>query len=265
MKYTPINCWIVTTKIIDSEIDLNRSPDFQILKKSILKRGFRGYLTNTREFVESQDWYNLFLLGIDVWTYIDGSGIYQIVNIDLSENEIYFERLNIPVGYRPWIFYSWQSDYPKARSEIENVLIDVIEDINKTRNPRQPLELKNSMNIRGGSNNIVDKLKEEIDRSLIVIADLTNVAIVKDVNGKEKKKWHPNSNVVFEMSYAFVKKTNNQVIIIKKNRASEENVSPFDFYQNLTMYYDDSQDLKDKLVQSLSLSLEKIGYIVKLN
>lgn len=266
MKYTPIKCWKVSAKIIDTEIETQREDDFQIIKKSILKTGFRGFLINQRAFVEEQEWYRDFLLGIDVWIYIDGSGVYKIVNIDLSENEIYFERLNIPIGYKPWIFYSWQSDYPEVRQEIETALKDVIETINKNRNPRQPIELRNSMEEKSGSNNIVDELKREIDRSLLVVADITNVAKVIDEEGDSKNKWHPNSNVIFELSYSFVKKTNDQVTLIKKERASkDENISPFDMYQNRTIFYNNIDTLKDRLRDSISLSLEKIGYIVKLN
>jgi hypothetical protein len=264
MKFTPIKCWQVTTKIIDTEVDTQREEDFQILKKSILKRGFRGFLINDRTFVESQEWYRDFLLGIDVWIYIDGSGVYKIVNIDLSENEIYFERLDIPIGYKPWVFFSWQSDSPDIRAEIESTLKEIIEEINKTRNPRQPLELKNSDEPTPGSHNIVEELKKNIDHSLVVVADVTNVAVVDRKDGKEK--WVPNPNVVFEMSYSFVKKTNDQVILIRKTGLSgPQDQAPFDYFQNRMNSYSNLTELKEKLTASLTSTLERIGYIVRLN
>ncbi len=264
MKYNPIKCWIVEDRVFDMQVVTQNQFDFQILKKSILKRGFRGFVIN--DALEEQNWYREFLLGMEVRVYIEGSGVYQIVNIDLSENEIYFERLNIPIGYMPWVFYSWQSDDNEVRLEIENVLEEVIEDINKTRNPRQPLELRNSMEVKGGSHNIVTELKKEIDRSLLVIADVTNIAQVIDLNGEVKEKWHPNSNVMFEMSYAFIKKTHDQVIVVKKTRPNQhENHSPFDTRQNRTVFYSELDELKENLMQAVSLSLEQIGYILKLN
>jgi len=266
MKFNPIKCWKISSRIIDQEVETQRPEDFTLLKKSILKRGYRGYVVNDRAFIEDQEWYQDFLLGNEVLVYIDGSGVYKVANIDLSENEVYFERTDIPVGYRPWIFFSWQSDWPEVRTEMEEVLQEIIVYLNENRSPRLPLELKNSSEIVGGAPNIVTNLKKEIDRSLVFIADLTNVANVISPEAKAKPKWHPNSNVVFEMAYALTRKLKEQVILVKKDRPEKsENITPFDVYQNRTHFYSDREELKTSLLAAVTSSLEMIGYIGKLN
>lgn len=266
MKYNPIKCWIVNDEIFESEVVTNSQPDFQILKKSILKRGFRGFLIDSRETIEKSQWYKDFLIGQDVKINLDGSGVYQVVNLDLSENEIYFERLNIPIGYQPWVFYCWQSDLPEVNSMIQKTLQKVIEDINKTRNPNRPLELKNAPDMTvAGAGNIVEKLKSDINQSLIFVADLTNTSIVTNEEKKTKEKWHPNSNVVFEMSYALVKKMKEQVILLKKVRDEDsENLTPFDLYQNRAHFFTSEEELEKKLSAAMIKTLEEIGQIIPL-
>ena len=266
MKYNPIKCWIVNDEIFESAVITSSPPDFQILKKSVLKRGFRGFLIDSRDTIENSQWYKDFLRGQGVKINLDGSGVYQIVNLDFSENEIYFERLNIPIGYQPWVFYCWQSDLPKANTLIQSVLEQVIDDINRTRNPNQPLVLKNAPDLAvAGAGNIVDEMKTNIDQSLIFVADLTNTSIVTTEQGETKEKWHPNSNVVFEMSYALVRKMNEQVILLKKVRdENNENKTPFDIYQNRANFFSTEDELRQKLKTVMVKSLEGISYIIPL-
>ena len=84
MKYNPIKCWLISSKIIDLEVVKSKPCEFKILKKSILKTGFRGFIIE--EFgIQTSKWYNDFLIGNKVNFYLDGSGVYRLSNIDLSE------------------------------------------------------------------------------------------------------------------------------------------------------------------------------------
>lgn len=261
MKFLPINCWRVSSAVFDVNVVTNQERAFQLLKKSILKNGFRGFIIDSATGIEQTEWYRGFLKGEKPEFYIEGSGVYKIVNIDLSENEIYFEKLNIPIGFEPKIFYSWQSDYDESYTEIREALVEVIDHINKIRMPRAPLILANDKERpKGGSNQIVEQLKRDIDTALIVVADITNVAQIKD-----REKSHPNANVIFEMSYAFIKKTYDQVIIIRKHRQDISDNVPFDYYQNNRIDYATLENLKEQLNTHLADCLEKIGYITRLN
>ena len=276
MKFTPINCWIIQTEVFDITTLKERLHDIQIIKKSILKNGYRAFFIEDKEKVEQSAWYKDFLLTNEVRIYIEGSGVYKIANIDLSDNEIYFERLNVPVGYKPWIFYSWQSDYNSSRSNIQDALTEIIEEINKTRKPRQPLELVLSIRSEDGASNIVDAIKKNIDQSLLIIADITNVAQVKKTENtnnehvivEEKIKCYSNANVVFELSYAFIRKNSSQIILLKKKRTDLKNTDgsvsddvPFDFSQNLNLAFDKPSVLKDKLREIIVKYLQRTTFI----
>ena len=276
MKFTPINCWIIQTEVFDINTLKERLHDIQIIKKSILKNGYRAFFIEDKEKVEQSAWYKDFLLTNEIRIYIDGSGVYKIANIDLSDNEIYFERLNVPVGYKPWIFYSWQSDYNSSRSNIQDALAEIVDEINKTRNPRQPLELVLSTRSEDGAFNIVDSIKKNIDQSLLIIADITNVSQVKKLENIDneqdvvevKIKCYPNANVVFELSYAFIRKNSSQIILAKKKRTDFKNTDgsvsdevPFDFAQNLNLPYDKPSVLKDKLREIIVKYLQRITFI----
>jgi len=104
-------CWYVQTAVYDLDVLAKDAPDLRLLKKSILKLGYRAFFVNDRSEIEDSEWYRDYLLGEKSLFYIEGSGVYRLANIDLTDNELYFEKDNLPTGFKPWIFYSWQSDY----------------------------------------------------------------------------------------------------------------------------------------------------------
>lgn len=265
MKYNPIKCWLINTKIIDLEITKTQQVAFSIIKKSILKTGFRGFIIEGSEISQAK-WYEDFLLGNKVNFYVDGSGIYHLVNIDLSENEIYLERLSIPIGYRPWIFFSWQSDYNPSRTQIKDALKESINEINETRGPKQQLEIVESTRAEDGAKDIVQAIKDNIDKSLIIVSDITNVAGVLGNDSKliEDGKNYPNANVVFETSYALLRKEMNQIVLVKRRRKELKNDdTPFDFSKNRRLDYESAGQVKAELKKMIVQILEKNNYLTK--
>lgn len=263
MKFNPIKCWLISSKIIDLEVVKSKPCEFKILKKSILKTGFRGFIIE--EFgIQSSKWYNDFLIGNKVNFYLDGSGVYRLSNIDLSENEIYLERLNIPIGYKPWIFFSWQSDYNPSRSHIKAALSEAIKEINKTKSPKAIIELVESTRAEDGAKDIVEAIKDNIDKALIIVSDITNVSGVLDNDGfvKQGDKTYPNANVVFETSYALLRKESNQIVLVKRKREELSNdETPFDFSKNRRLEYSTGLGLKESLKSVIESILEQINYI----
>ena len=199
-------------------------------------------------------------MGIKALFYIDGSGIYKLANIDLTENEFYFEKDNLPVGYKPDIFYSWQSDFNQSRNHIRDGINHVINEINDNRNPKKPLEMVESTRPEDGAEDILIAIKKNIDFSLISIFDITNVASIPQDN--ENTKYYPNANVVFELSYALQRKRSDQIIIVKKNRDDfPNNEVPFDFRQNRRLEYGQPAQMRTNLRQIILEQLERIGFI----
>jgi hypothetical protein len=264
MKFSPINCWLLTSEIADIDAIRSNDKDMQIVKKSILKNGYRAFLLDNKDVIETKQWYLDFLIGNEIRVYIDGSGVYKIANIDLSDNEIYFEKLNIPIGYKPWLFFSWQSDFNSSRSVVKEVLDEICEDINANFNPKQPIQIISPLREEDGAGNILDSLKKNIDLSLMFISDVTNVGqITETQNGQSVvTKNIPNPNVVFELSYSFVRKKIDQIIIVKKKREDlQPDILPFDFAQNRITEFTNKAGLKRTLDGIIKGYLRRINFI----
>ena len=264
MKFTTINCWLLTSEIANIDTIRSNDKDMQIIKKTILKNGYRAFLLDNKDVVEAKEWYLDFLIGKEIRVYIDGSGVYKIANIDLSDNEIYFEKLNIPIGYKPWLFFSWQSDYKASRKIVREVLDEICKDINDNFKPKQPIEILSPLREEDGAGNIVDSLKKNIDLSLMVISDVTNVGQVTEMQNEQSAimKNIPNPNVVFELSYSFVRKKIDQIIIVKQKRKDlNPDTLPFDFAQNRVTEFTDKKDLRKTLDGIIKNYLKRINFI----
>jgi hypothetical protein len=260
-KFTTIKCWHVTDAVADPRLLENIPPTLRIFKKSILKTGYRAFAFDERTDIEKQSWYQDFLLGDEVRFYIDGTGFYKLVNCDLADNELYFERLNLPVGHKPWIFYSWQSDHNPSRTHIRNALMETIEHINNNLNPRQPLELVEATRPEDGAADIVQTIKANLDRCLFAVFDITSVAKVP-VDVEVEQKSYPNANVVFELSYAMARKKPEQVLLVKKKRTEigPDKVS-FDFEHLKRLDYDTPAKLKKPVLDIIKGFLQRLNYI----
>lgn len=266
-KFSTIKCWFVADSVTDPQSLSKEQPDLALIKKSILKNGYRGFAVEEREAIEAQPWYSAFLLGEEVRFYIDGSGVYRLVNCDLTENELYFERLNVPVGFRPWIFYGWQSDWNPSRSDVKEALEASVNHINGSLSPRQTLSIVESTRDEDGARSIVEAIKQNIDRSMLAVFDVTNVSRVvrngTSADTASDEKHYPNANVVFELSYALARKRSDQIILVKKSRKVDfggDHV-PFDFEQNRRIDYDKPANLKKDLKELLVRYFRRIAFI----
>jgi hypothetical protein len=264
MIYTLIKCWHIKASAFDLDVISSASPTLQLLKKSILKNGYRAFYTDERKLIANSDWYKDFLMGEKVFFYIDGSGMYRLVNIDLSENELYFEKDNLPAGYKPWIFYSWQSDHNSSRSHIKDALVEIIKHINDTRNPKLILELVEATRPEDGVKDIPSAIKEKIDKCLFSFFDITNVSTVNRSSEQKKQstKSYPNANVVFELSYALHRKRIDQIVFVKKKRNDfDEDLVPFDFEHYKRLDYDKPAILKEELKTIIINAFERFNFI----
>jgi len=197
--------------------------------------------------------------------------VYRLANCDLTENERYFERLNVPIGQQPWIFYSWQSDHNPSRSKIGKALRDAVDRINELHAPRRPLEVVEATRDADGSADIVDAIRRNIDLCMFAMFDITNVSAVagtdsdwKEEGGASASKAHPNANVVFEMSYAMARKSADLVLLLKQNRkdtfGSDE--VPFDFAQRRHMVVGAPKKLGEDIESTLLKYLQRRNFVV---
>lgn len=262
MKFSLVKCWFISTPVYDINAIDKQKPDIQLVKKSILKNAYRAFCIDQRELIEESAWYRDFLQGNKVLFYIEGSGVYKLANIDLIENEFYFERNNLPAGYRPWIFFSWQSDYNPSRSHIKDALEEVVYDVNNNRKPRAKIELVESTRSEDGVKDIAEAIRRNLDQCLIAVFDITNVADVVPKEGSLSTKSYPNANVIFEFSYTLQKKREDQIILIRQEREGVASLEvPFDFRQHRHIKYKKPANLKDQLTRTVIQTLERIDWI----
>lgn len=260
MAISKIKCWHTSGAIFDIEKLSQKPVTLELVKKSMLKSGYRAYCLTERKAIEQSDWYANYQLNDKIFFYIEGSGLFKLVNIDLVENEFYFEKSNLPSGYKPWIFYSWQSDHNPSRSHIKSGIEAALSEINK-RNPRYEIEILESTRTSDGSANIVESIQKNIDRSLYCVFDITNIVSLD--SGDPNSKSYPNSNVSYELGYAQNRKKENQVLLVKKKRNSDfsNDSTPFDFDQKLRIEYTAPAELKIKIKTILINYFKEIGFI----
>jgi len=272
-KYTTIKCWHLSDTVTDPKLISAGQPSLRLIKKSILKLGYRAFAVDERVTIEAQAWYEQFLMGDEVRFYIDGSGVYRLVNCDLTENELYFERLNVPLGHKPWVFYSWQSDHNPSRSAIRKALEEAVDHINKELSPRQTLEIIESTRPEDGAKDIVDAIKDNLNKCMFAVFDITNVAPVKVATAPEKAvddgskakdpKSYPNANVVFELSHALARKQPGQILLAKLKRGADfkDDRVPFDFEHNRRIDYEMPAKMKKDLKDILVTYFRSVNYI----
>ena len=260
MQLTRVKCWFVGDAIYDVAQVAAQPQTLDLIKKSILKSGYRAYCLTDRATIEQSPWYRLHLVSDAVLFYIEGSGLYKLANVDLVENEFYFEKSNLPAGYQPWIFYSWQSDHNPSRSHIREGIDQAITTLNG-RNPKSRLLIVESTRPEDGAGNIVDAIKMNIDRSLMTIFDVTNVSKVSATD--QNSKSYPNANVVFELGYALSRKRVDQVLMVKKVRVNDlgNDATPFDFAQNRRIDYDRPAAAKAAVSEAIVQYFERIGFL----
>jgi hypothetical protein len=264
MQLNQVKCWQIDPMTCDLETITQLQHDIDLVTKSLLKQSYRAFFLNPREEIEKFNWYRALIRGETSKFYIDGSGVYQLVNIDLTQKEMYFEKSRQATGYKPWIFYSWQSDHNPSRSHIKAALDKAIDNINNSRKPRRELELVESTRPEDGAKDIVEAIKRNIDRSLIAVFDITNTAqIIGDPTLEAGMKYQPNANVSYELGYALHSKSPQQIILVKQRRKDLGNdLVPFDFQRHRYCQYDKPSKLEQDLMQAVSFMLEKMGWVL---
>ncbi len=158
------------------------------------------------------------------------------------------------------IFYSWQTDNnPRLnRSFIEDCLKKAIRNLN--REDLSDLVIDRDTKNVPGMPDIGHTVLEKIDKSVVVVADLTliNPAAVRRQNERPVS----NPNVLFEFGYAFGVLGAKAMIGVFNTASGEVEELPFDLRPKRLMTYrltiaEDKGKVRAKLVSSLSTAIEQ--------
>ncbi len=245
-----IKVYYLDTPVKD-ENDLKNKEYFLIQKKSLLKGGFRAFLLQEPDNFTNKDWYKKFQDKENVKFYIQGSGVYKLVNLDLVEGELYFEKSETPVYSKNCIFMDIPFDnefksgiLKKIKGEFSDIIqVDTIEGYTNNK----------------GAVKLDKEIFKAIRYSLIFIADITPISTDNQISNKDK--WIANSNVMTELGYALAVKDNNNIIITYNNDHNSDKISfPFDIQSYLNKPYSLDQDNGfEDLFHVLENKLEEFG------
>jgi hypothetical protein len=151
---------------------------------------------------------------------------------------------------RPTLFYSWQSDHSKTRSYIESALKKALENIASTLKIEDAPRLDKDTQGEVGAVSITATIKNNIDITKIFVADVS--LIDQGTTGRKMV----NQNVMFELGYAFGKKTEKAVILIADKDLGDATDLPFDIAQNRIIFCSPKNDPKaDKLIPTLEYAI----------
>lgn len=150
----------------------------------------------------------------------------------------------------PTLFYSWQSDDPKTRNYIEKSLKKALANVAKDMNVEDAPRLDKDTLGEVGAVSISATIKRKINESKIFAADVSLIDA-----GKKGKKL-TNQNVMFELGYAFGKKTEQAVMMIANSDLGDASELPFDIAQNRIIFCSPSKDPKgEKLIPVLEYAI----------
>ena len=232
----------------------NSGEEIQILKKSLLKTGFRAVCLNIDQS-KSSVWASEFRDGLITLFSIDElGGIFKLVAADFSDGELYLENTK-QLGFGDGsIFIATSFNF-----KFDRMKQAVIEHF-KSRNP-QTLVGTNFELLKGhGAHKINDELFRLIRKCNYFIADITPLSVHQDAYFIKKnivsdeKFWFSNSNVMIELGYALAtRELSNMLLIYNEDFVSLPNMKlPFDISNvNVVPYSLDRQDFT-KLVEVFS-------------
>lgn len=235
---------------------MKRPHDLRLSKSSLLKSGLRADFLDERDQVEQANWFQRYLEGETVEFYIEGSGGYQIANIDLISQEIYFVKQEVSALLDPIIYFSFQQEYPSAYEALQEALGEVIETFN--HKARIPLSLELSVRPKDNPLRLSNTQLRKIRKSLVFIADGTPVA---QVPGEKTPMLLPSPTISVELGYALQCKRREQILLTRMEQPWE-GYYPFDLPQPQQLLFQSSAELKATFPQVLEVMLQRFNLLV---
>lgn len=158
---------------------------------------------------------------------------------------------------RPTLFYSWQSDHNKTRTYIEGALKVALGNVADKMDIEDAPRFDKDTQGEIGAVSITATIKRKINKSKIFVADVSLI----DQSKKGRKL--VNQNVIFELGYAFGKKTEKAVILIANKDLGNANELPFDIAQNRIIFCSPKTDPNsEKLIPVLEYAIRAhLGFL----
>jgi len=201
---------------------VKRPHDLRLNKSALLKTGMRVDFLDDPIDVQQAVWFQRYLEGEVVEFYIEGSGGYEIANIDLVSHEIYFTKQDFTTRHDPTIFLSYQPEHAPARDAIAAALNTAIERL--SRKARVPLSVELSPRPSEGPMRLSSTQLRQIRKCLLFVADCT--AIARSEGEEPRLILSPNTCV--ELGFALETKRPGQILLVRMERTGLSGQPPFD-------------------------------------
>ncbi len=217
---------------------IQRPHDIRLNRSSLLKSGLRADFLNESHAIESSMWFQRYLEGDTIDFYIEGSGTYEIANVDLRSQEIYFIKKETTAWLRPQIHVSAQTAILTAQVAIATQLDQTLQSLN--RRSRTPLELTFSTAQTEEPWRLNNTQLRKIRQSLLHIVDLTPLAVVGDYLLCDPQ-------VCLELGYSLQNKHTNQILLIYQENPALNGHLPFNLPEHHQLKFLNDRDLKKTL------------------
>jgi hypothetical protein len=248
-----VKAWYLDRPLLPADVEA-LPPTLRLSKKSLLKAAFRGFFVDDAETVYPSAWFRSFLAGEKVEFYLEGSGTYELANMDLVSREVYLVRAETPPASPPLIFFSTQTEYPEASDQIGRVLAQTVTQMNATYRLGQKIRIERPHRLPDGTVRLDTDVRRLIRQSLLVIADTT---LITSVQGKG----YPSPNVCLEVGYALVSKKPYQIKLVELPPPAQEAIFPFSISDELRLMPQDEADLAQQLAAALTDVLKRFRLI----
>ncbi len=229
---------------------MKRPHDLRLSKNSLLKAGLRADFLDEKETVAQAPWFQRYLEGETVEFYIEGSGGYQIANIDLVSHEIYFIKQEISAWLDPIIYFSYQQEDATAYEALQESLEAAIQTFNQKS--RYPLKLELSYRPKNDPLRLSHHQLRKIRKSLVFICDGTPVAQIPQ---QKQTALLPSPLVGVELGYALQCKRREQILLARMQNG--EGNYPFELSPSQQLSFESSAELETTLPQLLEPLLQR--------
>ena len=223
---------------------IQRPHDLRLNRNSLLKSALRADFLDEAQAIESSDWFQRYLQGETIEFYIEGSGSYEIANVDLRSQEIYFTKNQATNWLQPYIFVSTRD---VKNGVIATELRQALQELNKSS--RTPIELKFSQVPTDAPWRVNNTQLRAIQQSLLHIVDVSAIA-------NQDGRLICDPQAALELGYSLQNKHTNQILLLSQSDSTLDGTTPFDLPEHRQLTFSSQQELAKMLPTLLESSLQ---------
>ncbi len=256
MAIIVLKAWYLESALSAAQVQ-HKQPDLRLSRTNLLKTGMRADLLDDLDKVMASRWYERYQEGELVEFYIEGSGAYSISNLDLISREMYFNKRNTLSFIEPVLFFCGQGQYPASSQSIRTTLAKIVDSINRSRQPIAPLVFEQNLSAEDEVTQIDAGLLRKLKTAVMVVADVTPVALVTD----PVTQLIPSPQVCVEVGYALQVRKPEEIVLVQVMREEITGRFPFEVDESSYLLVKDGKDLQTQLSTQVSRQLQRAKLI----